>query len=628
VGNGSLVSGVILGTAGHIDHGKTALVHALTGVDTDRLPEEKRRGITIDLGFAPLEVNGRTIGIVDVPGHEAFIKTMLAGASGIDMAMLVIAADEGVMPQTREHLEILSLLGVTKGVVALTKSDLVDDEWLALQVEEIAALVGATTFNPIDIIAVSAKTGSGIAALKNAIESVAATVEVPRLTRDLFRMPIDRAFSVKGTGTVVTGTVWSGEIRKDSAVIVRPGSRTARVRAIQHHGHAAELARAGERSALALAGVELEEVGRGSVLVSNDEWVATREIDAMVQLNHADLQISPRSRIGFHLGTSETTVRLVSSRVVSSEREKRVFRARIHFAEPVLVRGRDRFVLRLPSPARTIGGGVVLDSSPEPRKRGARRNAEEVDKDGSLSPQGICESIIGAAGAAGLPVEALAVRTGLSPQEVQAWLSGATVEVIEARVFSSQAIDELSTRIEAIVKRQTANHSLDSGVSLQSIRSSVKGADEVIELVLDRLVSSQKIERTGSIVRPANWKPELDARDKATSEAILHEICKQPSEPPSVGELSARFGGKTVALLRKLERDGQLERVSDDRYYSRPALALIVEKLRSSLERGRVYAPAELREVLGVSRKYLIPFLEFCDRSGVTERRPEGRSLR
>jgi selenocysteine-specific elongation factor len=618
---------VILGTAGHIDHGKTALVKALTGVDTDRLPEEKRRGITIDLGFAPLELNGRTIGIVDVPGHEAFIRTMLAGASGIDMAMLVVAADEGVMPQTREHLEILSLLGVTKGVVALTKSDLVDVEWLALQEEEVRALVTATPFKPVDVIAVSARSGSGITALKNAIHAVADSIRKSSES-DLFRMPVDRAFSVKGTGTVVTGTVWSGEVKRESAVILRPGARSVRIRAIQHHSHAAEAARAGERSALALVGVELDEVGRGSVLVSDEEWVATREIDAIVELNDLDLRISPRMRVGFHLGTSETIARVVSYGAESAGAEKRSFRARIHFVEPIIARGTDRFVLRLPSPARTIGGGVVVDSSPDPRKRGTRRRAGGAETLSDLSPQRVCESIVASAGARGVPAAVLPIRTGMSQQNLDTTLSASGALVIGSRVFSSVSLSESSKRIEDLVTQSSANHPLDEGVSLQTIRASVNAADEVIELALNRLADSGRIERVGSIVRPVNWKPELDAREKATSEAILHEICKQPSEPPSVGELSAKFGGKTVALLRKLERDGQLERVSDDRYYSRDAVRLIVEKMRERLEGGRLYSPAELREVLGVSRKYLIPFLEFCDRCGVTERRQEGRALR
>ncbi|MGH9420891.1 MAG: selenocysteine-specific translation elongation factor, partial [Thermoanaerobaculia bacterium] len=497
----------------------------MTGVDTDRLPEEKRRGITIDLGFAPLELNGRTIGIVDVPGHEAFIRTMLAGASGIDMAMLVIAADEGVMPQTREHLEILSLLGVTRGVIALTKSDLVDAEWLMLQEEEVRALIAATSFNSVDVVAVSARTGSGVVELKEAITRVAETVEDNVSEGDLFRMPVDRAFSVKGTGTVVTGTVWSGEVKKDSAVIVRPGSRSARVRAIQHHNRAADSARSGERTALALVGVELEEVERGSVLVGEEDWIATREIDAVVELSHADVKISPRTRVGFHLGTSETVARVVSYGVESPGNAKRSFRARIHLADPVLIRGRDRFVLRLPSPARTIGGGVVLDPYPDSRKRGGRKENPTARSLSELSSRSVCESIVAAAGARGIPVALLPIRTGLSPQEVDAALHETGALVIGSRAFSSESVREVSERIDKVIALGTANHPLEAGVSLQSIRSSVKASEEVIELALSRLSVSGRIERIGSIVRPANWKPEIEARDKAASDAIMHEIC-------------------------------------------------------------------------------------------------------
>lgn len=619
---------MILGTAGHIDHGKTALVEALTGVDTDRLPEEKRRGITIDLGFAPLELNGRTIGIVDVPGHEAFIRTMLAGASGIDMAMLVIAADEGVMPQTREHLEILSLLGVTRGVVAVTKCDLVDAEWIALQEEEIRALVASTPFDPVDVIGVSARTGSGMTALRNAIHAVAESVGAMSAERDLFRMPVDRAFSVRGTGTVVTGTVWSGEVNRDSSVIVRPGIRSARVRAIQHHSRASEVARAGERSALALVGVDLDAVARGSVLVSDAEWVETRELDVMVELNRDDLRITPRTRVGFHLGTSETMARIVSRGPETTIAARTSYRARIHLSDPILARGGDRFVLRLPSPARTIGGGSVLDSAPDQRKRGARKVSRDGESSSELSPRSVCQSIVAAAGTRGVLARTLAIRTGLSPLAVDATLTACGAQVIASRAFSAESVSEVMKRIEDTVRRDTANHPLQDGVSLQSIRASLSAAEEVIELALTRLVDGGKIERSGSIVRPANWKPELEAHDKALSEEILHEICKRPSEPPSVGELVAKFGGKTIALLRKLEREGYLARVSDDRFYSSESVKTMFGMMRSKLEAGRLYSPGELREVLGVSRKYLIPFLEYCDRCGVTERRQEGRALK
>ena len=297
---------MILGTAGHIDHGKTALVKALTGVDTDRLPEEKRRGITIDLGFAPLELEGvETIGIVDVPGHEAFVRTMLAGASGIDIALIVIAADEGVMPQTREHLQILSLLSVPRAVVALTKCDLVSEEWLALAIEEVSELLAGSSLETSPIVPVSAVTGAGLSELRDAIRSAAISAGSRAVMDDVFRMPVDRAFTVKGTGTVVTGTVWSGAITREAAVTVFPPGTRSRVRGIQHHSAPVKTAGPGERIALALSDLEVGEIRRGSVVITSASWKPTSKVEAEITLLDADFVLTPRTRLRFHLGTSD-----------------------------------------------------------------------------------------------------------------------------------------------------------------------------------------------------------------------------------------------------------------------------------------------------------------------------------
>src|SRR5689334_23187769 len=333
---------MILGTAGHIDHGKTSLVRALTGVDTDRLPEEKKRGITIDLGFAPLEIDGAgTIGVVDVPGHEAFVRTMLAGASGIDIALLVVAADEGVMPQTREHLEILSLLGIPQGMVAVTKRDLVDDEWLALVVDDIRKHTRETFLRDCQIVAVSAFTGEGIPELKGAIAGVAAKT-IQRSADDVFRMPVDRAFSVKGTGTVVTGTVWSGAATDDETLIIQPGGKRARVRAIQNHGATVASAQPGARTAIALAGCDVEDVGRGTTLVADKLWIPTAEIEVRLSMPP---DFSPRRKFRFHLGTGETNVRFAHR-----FRRDDVVVARAILDDPIIARAGDKFVVRGLSP--------------------------------------------------------------------------------------------------------------------------------------------------------------------------------------------------------------------------------------------------------------------------------------
>ena len=610
---------MILGTAGHIDHGKTALVRALTGVDTDRLPEEKRRGITIDLGFAPLEIAGiGTIGIVDVPGHEGFIRTMLAGASGIDLAMLVIAADEGVMPQTREHLDILSLLEIAGGLIALTKCDLVDADWRALVEEDVRSLCSGTMLDGADLVPVSAVTGENLDALRESIRNAAAGVRRSR-SDDLFRMPVDRAFSVKGTGTVVTGTVWSGSVARDSTLRALPSGKTIRVRAVQSHGKAVSTAFPGTRTALALAGCGLEDVERGTTIVASDQWAPTREIDVVLKLTDGHFKPTPRSRVRLHIGTSETGARLSRLRPLADGD----LQSRLILDEPIVARGRDRFVIRAPSPARTIGGGEVIDPFPPRRKsRASPAPFPAHDLDGRLA------WMLASADAQGLEIQVLPIRTGYRADEIEHALSRLKVTTVGGKAFESRVIQDLEQAITGLVAVEMANHPLEAGVSLQTLRSSFKAHAQVIDLALSRLEEGGRVEIDGSIVRPHGWSSKLNEREQALSDAILHAICIQPLEPPSVGELVAKFGSATVALIRRLERQGEVERVAEDRYYSRGALEQMIGSLRSSLEAGRRYNPSEMREVLGVSRKYLIPFLEFCDRRGVTERSEAGRVLR
>ena len=610
---------MILGTAGHIDHGKTALVRALTGVDTDRLPEEKRRGITIDLGFAPLEIEGvDTIGIVDVPGHEGFIRTMLAGASGIDLAMLVIAADEGVMPQTREHLDILSLLRIPAGLIALTKCDLVDADWRALVEEDVRTLCAGTLFEGSDVIPVSAVTGENLDALRESIRRLAVKVKRNRAD-DLFRMPVDRAFSVKGTGTVVTGTIWSGSVTRDTTLRTLPSGKTVRVRAIQSHGKPVDIAFPGTRTALALVGCDLEDVERGTTIVSMDQWAPTREIDVALTLTDHDFNPTPRTRVRVHLGTSEIGARLSRLRSAGDGG----LQSRLVLDEPVVARGRDRFVIRVPSPARTVGGGEVLDPFPARGKLRQPVSASAVsDLDARLT------RMLESAGIHGLDIDPLPVRTGWRADEVDEALVRLNATIVSGKAFGSGVMDTVEHLVTGFVAIEMANHPLEAGVSLQTLRSSVKAPVQVIDLVISRLSKGGGIEVEGSLVRPHGWSSRLNEREQALSDAILHAICIRPVEPPDIDELEAKFGISTRPLLRRLERQGEVERVAEDRYYSRAALEQMVGSLRTSLEAGRRYTPSEMKEVLGLSRKYLIPFLEFCDRRGVTERSEAGRVLR
>jgi selenocysteine-specific elongation factor len=608
---------VILGTAGHIDHGKTALVRALTGVDTDRLPEEKRRGITIELGFAPLILDRvGTVGVVDVPGHEAFVRTMVAGATGIDIALLVIAADEGVMPQTREHLAILELLGVRAGVVALTKADLVDDEWLSLVSSDVAGLLAGSCLGDAQVVPVSALTGAGLDALRAALSAAALTVPA-RDAGDLFRLPIDRAFTMKGAGTVVTGTVWSGSLARDATVTLLPTGRAVRVRSLQSHGSPADLVGPGQRVAVGLPGVDLEEVRRGGALVTGDGWQPTTTLRADVTLLDAvPRSIGVRTAVRFHLGTADVGARIVAEGGALSARERTA--ARISLDAPIVARAGDRFVLRAGSPLATVGGGTVTDPFAPRRGRRwptGRSAAERLDL------------MLAESGLEGVSLASLPVRLGVPPAAVEAVVASLdTPPVREAgRAYAYPLFRDLGDRLIGNLRDFHRTQPLEPGMPLQLLRSRHAAPSELVDRVLRERTVTGEVEVVGSVVRAAGWGPSLDGADDARATAILAELRSAWHEPPSAAELATRFGPRATEVLRFLERRGDVVQIADGRYYLRSALDELVDTLRGRMVAGKAYAPAEIRDMLGSSRKYLIPFLEYCDRIGVTRREPHGR---
>jgi len=612
---------MIVGTAGHIDHGKTALVRALTGIDTDRLPEEKRRGITIDLGFAPLDLpNVGVAGVVDVPGHEAFVRTMLAGATGIDLALLVIAADEGVMPQTREHLAILGLLGIRGGVVALTKSDLVEPDWLDLVRLDVADVLAGTAMADAPMVATSVVTGAGLPALREALAAAAADVSARR-DDDVFRMPIDRVFTIRGTGTVITGTVWSGSIGRDDVVRVMPDDKTVRVRGLQAHGTAIDRAKPGTRLAVALAGIDHDALTRGAVLVSEGGWHASRVLRAdLTLLGNTVAALSPRASVRFHLGTTEVGARVVTPGGALSPGETKP--GRVVLDAPVVVRAGDRFVIRGGSPVSTLGGGVVVD--PHPAHRRARPWTAQHDSfDARLS------LALREAGGEGLGIADLPVRLGASPSDVAACLERhRDVLRIGARIFDRAYRDELVSSLAEAVARHHQRNPLDAGVLLQTIRARVVGRSELLDDAVRTAVMSGHLETIeNGLVRRTGWRPTL-SNDQTDLKATLAGALRTAGpEPPSLGELSAAHGPSVVPIIRMLEREGTIVPVELDRYYDAGALTALVDRLRNGMIGGREYTPSELRDVIGLSRKYLIPFLEYCDRRGITERRSTGRVL-
>jgi selenocysteine-specific elongation factor len=604
---------VILGTAGHIDHGKTTLVRALTGIDTDRLPEEKRRGISIELGFAPLVLEGvGTIGVVDVPGHEGFVRTMVAGATGIDLALVVVAADEGVMPQTREHLAILEILGVRAGVVALTKADLVEEDWLALVEEDVRAATARVLPNA-PIIATSATTGRGIPELRNAL--VDAAGRIPRRDEDdLFRMPIDRAFTIKGTGTVVTGTVWSGRLAPDDVVRILPVGRTARVRGIQGHGSRLDVATPGTRRAIALAGVEVGEVPRGSTIVTDREWHPTTLARADVTLvPGADVELRPRTWLRLHTGTSEVSARVVARGVDPA----RPFAARIVLEESVLLRAGDRFVLRATAPLNTIAGGVVIDPYAPRRARPWLP---------ALTAEERLRLLVEESGGKGLDVSTLPVRLGQTPAACRSLLGHTSyAAAIAGRAISRNLYQELQAQMVALVDGYHSENPLEPGMPTQLVRARLHAAPEVVEAALREQLEAGALEAAGGHLRRSGWAPVMAADDTLLAERIGSILEAAGSEPPSSEELSAELGRDVGAMLRYLERRREVIQVEQNRYYTARNLNRLVEQLRAAMQGGGEHSPSELRDALGLSRKFLIPFLEYCDRVGYTNRHAAGR---
>ncbi len=611
---------MILGTAGHIDHGKTALVRALTGVDTDRLPEEKRRGITIELGFAPLELEGiGTLGVVDVPGHEAFVRTMLAGAAGVDLALLVVAADEGVMPQTREHLAILGALGIRGGVVALTKCDLVDDEMRALAADDVALLLEGSALAGAPVIPVSARSGAGLDALRRALAAAAA--DVPgRDADDAFRMPVDRVFTVKGTGTVATGTVWSGSVRRDDALRAFPGGATLRVRGVETHGHAAESGRAGQRVALALAGADRDALERGAVLVrAADEWVARDRMRADVALfDDAAVVLTARTRMRLHLGTADVGARVVArgGPVLPGS----VVPVRLVLDQPLVARGGDRFVLRAATPATTIGGGIITDPAPPFRRTPPFASA------GATAEQRLRWMIEEEAGR-GFAVAAAPMRLGLTPDACAAVIGKLSADVIRigALLVERHRLDDAEEALLQAVESAHAARPLDRGTPLQPLRGRLGLGGALTDWVFATAVERGRIVVTNGLVARAGWQPSLSADDRVAIQAIEHLVSSAGREAPTAAEIAAAAGPRTPALLRLLEREGRVVMIGEERFLAPSAWRDALLTLRAATQEPRSYAAGEFREIFGISRKYAIPLIEACDRLGVCTRVGEGR---
>ena len=609
---------LIVGMAGHIDHGKSALVTALTGKPMDRLEEERRRGITIDLNFAPLSIGGGVqAGVVDVPGHEDLVRTMVAGASGVDLALLVIAADEGIMPQTLEHLAVLEHLRVPVGIPVLTKSDLVSPDELAQRSTEVVARLSLSPVAFASPVAVSARTGEGLDALRSAIAGLVAS-QRSRAPDDLFRLPVDRAFSVAGIGTVVTGTAWSGSVSVGDTVTVLPARLRGRIRSIESHGLPLQRTTPGGRFALGLAGVRREGISRGAVLVADaDPWPVTMALDAEIALDESAPQsLVARTRVRVLIGTEEVMARVLPRARIE---QGGTGLARLALELPVVARGGDRFVVRSYSPVQTIGGGRVLDPDP-PRRSSWPDRLAASDLEARLL--GLLERR-----PRGLDTRSLSLMLGATPLEASA-VAGRAVGVrqLGARWVASAMVDAAAAVALDAVTRHHADVPGSGGLPLETLRHSSRAADFIIDAAIDDLVRAERLRVAEGVASLPGYAPRIDGGEEGI-EHLVRLVDQAGLTPPTLTELKALTGlSDVLAAVRLAAARGLVKAVEPDRYYSSGALnrftALLVEEGGTGL-----IHPAALRERVGVSRKYLIPLLEWADRQGITVRMPDGRRL-
>ena len=614
---------VVLGTAGHIDHGKITLVKALTGTDPDRLKEEKERGITIDLGFANLDYPeaGLTVGIVDVPGHERLIRNMLAGAGGIDIVLLVIAADEGIMPQSREHLQICELLKISRGLVALTKADLVESDWLELVAGEAREFVKGSFLEGAPVIPVSAKSGLNIDLLKEKIKEIALGVK-EKQAGGLFRLPVDRVFTLKGFGTVVTGTALSGTVRAEETVQMLPKGIETRIRGIQSHGKPVKEAFAGQRVALNLQGVEKDELERGDVVVSPGRFQPVSAMDVKIELLPGAPSIKSGARVHFHLGTSEKVARVVLYDRQELKGGESSY-AQLRLSGPVVAQGMDRFVVRRLSPLETMGGGSVLDPRPGRRKKSMGLEDLGIYEKGSLKEK-LSRKIMSSA------------LKSISKLELEGWVRAEVKEV-------DKALDELQKE-KAVIQvgdgafvhsdvfsafRQAAmnlagqfhkKNPLRPGMPREELRADLKADQKVFSglLPLVRELVSEK-----DSVRLASFQAALSGKDEQFREKIIRELEAAGFQPPEKSELAKKLAldeKRLTDVLRLMDKEGVLIRINDALYLPSSIFQRMISLLKGFFAKKPEMAVSEFRDVLGTTRKYALPYLEYLDSHKLTMR--------
>ncbi len=621
---------VIVGTAGHIDHGKSALVRALTGTDPDRLEEEKRRGITIDIGFANLDLAAPTgepirIGFVDVPGHERFVRNMLAGIGGIDLALLVVAADESIKPQTREHFDICRLLSLQRGITVLTKSDMVDPETLEVVRMEVAEFLKGSFLEHSPLVAVSSKTGAGLEELKSELARIAA--EIPaKDSMAVLRLPIDRVFSMKGFGTVVTGTLISGTVRKDQELQVQPSGKRLRVRGVQVHGVVAEQAIAGQRTALNLAGVEMAELARGMMLTPPDIFRPTTRVSVTLDLLRSAKPLRDRARVHLHVFTAETIaeVSLLGEKQLQPGHSGL---ARLKLDDPLLLLPGDRFIIRQFSPVITIGGGQVLDSAEQPRRAKAGERLAFLQTIANASPQESLLARIARRGASGLSIGDAVAETGWLPPRVEAvaaeLVKDGKVARFESFLVATAVVESLRAQLSAKLDEFHKMNPLVAGMSKEELREALGVRPEIFRGVLDSLVREQKIAISGETVHAAGKGVVLRDEEAESKAQIERAFARAGLKVPLLKDVLASLPVDKVRaqkIVTLLLRDRVLVKLADELVFHRGAL----EGLRRQIVAQKTKTPklnvGNFKDMFGVTRKYAIPLLEYLDRERVTRR--------
>jgi selenocysteine-specific elongation factor len=626
----------LVGTAGHIDHGKTALVKALTGIDADRLPEEKRRGITIDLGFAHAEWEGTRISFVDVPGHERFVRNMLAGAGGIQAVLLVVAADESVMPQTREHFEIVRLLDLSVGAIAVTKIDRVPSDLVAVTISDVRDLVRGSFLENAPILPVSSRSGEGLAELKSALVDLARSESLQAGETLPTRLPIDRAFLVAGFGPVVTGSLVSGTIQRDQKLDLLPDRKIVRVRRLEVHGHEEAVARAGERVSANLAGVELSELHRGQVLAAADRLAVTRRLLARLELLPDAPRLTSGHRVSLHHFSAETRagVRLLEASTLGPGASGRV---ELRLAAPIAAAPGDRFVVRRLSPVRTIGGGVVLD--PLPPARRSRADAKTADALDRLESGSVSERLvlwIEEARERGADEESLGQRAGLSTEEIRKALEAPiasrrihALRRVPDRYMAETALARLAGKASSALASHAAPGAASVGISRSTLLQRIApGADPRWAEAIEKALAERGVVVIAGEEARAPGREDLASPEKDLSERISALYRERGLQPPSPAEAAAAVGHhpKVVeGLIGYLVKRGSLLRLPGGWYIAREAVDSVVTRLRSSGKTA--FEVPEFKEMFGLTRRLAIPLLEHLDGAKVTRRVGDRREV-